>query len=146
MFLDAPVNIRGLKRTAVDKAGVVPAPECMESTGKKVAVIGGGPSGLTAAYYLQLMGHQVTIFERHKKLGGMLVYGIPAYRLPRNRIQEDIDCILSTGVEAKLESDIGLDNIESLKKDFDAVYVAIGAHQGKSVGIDGEESRKDRGR
>ena len=107
-LLDAPVNIRGLKRTAVDRAGNVPAPACMESTGKKIAIIGGGPSGLSAAYYLQLMGHQCTVFEKHKKLGGMLVYGIPAYRLPRERLQNDIDCILSTGVEVKLNVDVGV--------------------------------------
>ena len=101
------MNIRGLKRTAVDRAGVVPAPARMPETGKKVAIIGGGPSGLSAAYYLQLMGHQCTVFEKHKRLGGMLVYGIPAYRLPRERLQQDIDCILSTGVQVKLNTKVG---------------------------------------
>ena len=141
-FLDAPINIRGLKRTAVDKAGIVPAPECMESTGKTVAVIGGGPSGLTAAYYLQLMGHQVTVFEKHKKLGGMLIYGIPAYRLPRERLQADINCILSTGVKAETEVNVGEGEytMDKLRERFDAVFIAIGAHQDKKVGIEGEEA------
>ncbi|MCR5665411.1 MAG: FAD-dependent oxidoreductase [Eubacterium sp.] len=141
-YIDAPVNIRGIKRTAVEKAGKVDAPKCAESTGKKVAVIGGGPSGLTCAYFLQLMGHQVTVFERRKRLGGMLVYGIPDYRLPADMIQQDIDCILSTGVEAKLESNIGNtpEEIKKLIGEYDAVYVAIGAHQGKSVRIDGEDA------
>lgn len=141
-LLDAPVNIRGLKRVAVDNAGVVPAPERMEETGKSVAVIGGGPSGLSAAYYLQLMGHQVTVFERRKRLGGMLVYGIPAYRLPRERLQEDIDCILSTGVQVKLETEVGTGDytMEKLREQFDAVYISIGAHQDKKVGIEGEEA------
>lgn len=141
-LLDAPVNIRGLKRTAVDCAGDVPAPVCMESTGKRVAIIGGGPSGLSAAYYLQLMGHQCTVFEKHKKLGGMLVYGIPAYRLPRERLQKDIDCILSTGVEAKLNVNVGVGEytMERLREEYDAVYISIGAHTDKKVGIDGEDA------
>lgn len=141
-LLDAPVNIRGLKRTAVDRAGDVPAPVCMESTGKRVAIIGGGPSGLSAAYYLQLMGHQCTVFEKHKKLGGMLVYGIPAYRLPRERLQKDIDCILSTGVEAKLNVNVGVGEytMERLREEYDAVYISIGAHTDKKVGIDGEDA------
>ena len=77
-MVDAPVNIRGLKRYAVDHAGDVPNPACGKSTGKRVAIIGGGPSGLSCAYYLRLMGHSVTIFEEKKQLGGMLRYGIPA--------------------------------------------------------------------
>ncbi len=141
-LLDAPVNIRGLKRTAVDRAGKVPAPACMESTGKRVAIIGGGPSGLSAAYYLQLMGHQCTVFEQHKKLGGMLVYGIPAYRLPRERLQDDIDCILSTGVQVKLNTKVGEGEytMDRLRQDYDAVYIAIGAHTDKKVGIEGEDA------
>lgn len=81
-MVDYPVNIRGLKKVAVDNAGEVPIPECAESTGKTVAVVGGGPGGLSAAYYLSLMGHKVTVYEQRKKLGGMLRYGIPNYRLP----------------------------------------------------------------
>ena len=142
-LLDAPVNIRGLKRTAVDRAGIVPAPACMPSTGKRVAIIGGGPSGLSAAYYLQLMGHQCTVFEKHKRLGGMLVYGIPAYRLPRERLQQDIDCILSTGVEARLNTKVGEGEwtMERLREEYDAVYISIGAHTDKKVGIEGEDAK-----
>ena len=141
-LLDAPVNIRGLKRSAVDRAGVVPAPKCAESTGKRVAIIGGGPSGLSAAYYLQLMGHQTTVFEAHSKLGGMLIYGIPAYRLPRERLNRDIDCILSTGVEVKLNTKVGEGEytMERLREEYDAVYIAIGAHTDKKVGIEGEDA------
>lgn len=142
-LLDAPVNIRGLKRTAVDRAGVVSAPARMPETGKKVAIIGGGPSGLSAAYYLQLMGHQCTVFEKHKRLGGMLVYGIPAYRLPRERLQQDIDCILSTGVQVKLNTKVGEGEytMERLREEYDAVYIAIGAHTDKKVGIEGEDAK-----
>ncbi len=144
-MLDAPVNIRGLKRAAVDNAGIVPAPATAEKTGKKVAIIGGGPSGLSAAYYLQLMGHQCTVFEKRPKLGGMLVYGIPSYRLPREKLQEDIDCILSTGVEVRMNAYIGGNedqiSMEQLRKDYDAVYISIGAHMDRKLGIDGEDAQ-----
>lgn len=141
-MMDSAVNIRGLKRYAVDNAGVVPAPSCAESTGKTVAIVGGGPSGLTAAYFLSLMGHKCVVFEMKSKLGGMLRYGIPNYRFPRERLQEDLDCILSTGVEVRYNTKIGVDiTVEQLKKEYDAVYIAIGAHTDKKVGIEGEESR-----
>ena len=71
-MVDDAINIRGLKRYAVDHAGVVPQPECAPATGKKVAIIGGGPSGLSCAYYLALMGHGVTVYEEREQLGGML--------------------------------------------------------------------------
>ena len=141
-MLDSSVNIRGLKRYAVDNAGVVPAPVCGPSTGKRVAIVGGGPSGLSAAYYLQLMGHSCTVFELRPKLGCMLLYGIPNYRFPRERLQEDIDCILSTGVEIKYNTKIGESlTIDDLRKEYDAVYVSIGAQSDKKVGIEGEESK-----
>ena len=140
-MLDDSVNIRGLKRYAVDNAGVVPAPVCNPSTGKRVAIVGGGPSGLSAAYYLQLMGHQCDVFELRPKLGGMLRYGIPSYRFPRERLQEDIDCILSTGVTVHYNTKIGESiTIDQLRNEFDAVYVSIGAQTDKKVGIEGEES------
>ena len=78
-MIDDSINIRGLKRYACETAGDVPVPARCESTGKKVAIIGGGPAGLSASYYLSLMGHDVTIFEQRKSLGGMLRYGIPSY-------------------------------------------------------------------
>ena len=144
-MVDDAINIRGLKRAAVDHAGEVPAPECAPSTGKRIAVIGGGPSGLSAAYYLQLMGHQVTVYEKRSKLGGMLLYGIPSYRLPRERLQEDVDVILSTGVEAKTNTTIGGENgeitMQDLREQYDAVYISIGAHTDKKMGIEGEDSQ-----
>ncbi|MDO4529382.1 MAG: NADH-ubiquinone oxidoreductase-F iron-sulfur binding region domain-containing protein, partial [Lachnospiraceae bacterium] len=84
MMIDDAINIRGLKRYIVDNASAdsISTPPCNPSTGKRVAVVGSGPSGLTAAYFLQLMGHQVTVFEEKAKLGGMLRYGIPNYRFP----------------------------------------------------------------
>lgn len=144
-MVDDAINIRGLKRAAVDHAGEVPAPECAPSTGKRIAVIGGGPSGLSAAYYLQLMGHQVTVYEKRSKLGGMLLYGIPSYRLPRERLQEDVDVILSTGVVAKTNTTIGGENgeitMQDLREQYDAVYISIGAHTDKKMGIEGEDSQ-----
>ncbi len=141
-MIDDAINIRAIKRFAVDNAGVVPTPAPAEPTGKKVAVIGGGPGGLSAAYFLALMGHEVEVFEKHKSLGGMLRYGIPSYRLPRERLQEDIDAILSTGVKAHLGVNVGKDiTIRELRRRFDCVYIAIGAQADKTVGIEGEDSR-----
>ena len=141
-MVDAPINIRGLKRYAVDHAGNVPNPACGEATGKRVAIIGGGPSGLSCAYYLRLMGHSVTIFEEKKRLGGMLRYGIPAYRFPREKLDAEIASILSTGVEVHTEVTVGKDiSFEQLHKDYDCLYVAIGAHTDKKTGIPGEDSK-----
>ncbi len=139
-IVDDAINIRGLKRFAVEQAGQVPVPPCGEKTGKRVAVIGGGPAGLTAAYYLQLMGHSVTVYEKRQHLGGMLRYGIPAYRLPRERLQYDIDAILSTGVEVKMGVDVGTDTtFERLRMDYDSVFIAVGAHSERKLGIPGED-------
>lgn len=143
-MLDSSVNIRGMKLAGVDNAGDVPAPTCAEPTGKKIAIIGGGPSGLSAAYYLQLMGHQTTVFEMHKHLGGMLYYGIPSYRLPRERLDQDINTILSTGVEVRLNTLVGEGegcvSISKLREDYDAVYISIGAHTDKKIGLPGEDA------
>ena len=141
-MVDGPINIRGLKRYAVDMAGDVENPPCAEPTGKTVAVVGGGPSGLTAAYYLSLMGHKVTVFDMHKKLGGMMRYGIPSYRYPREKLDGEIASILSLGIEVHTETKIGRDiSFEELKNKYDAVYVAIGAHNDKKVGIEGEDAK-----
>ena len=140
-MVDDPVNIRGLKRFAVDHAGDVPLPVPAVATGKKVAVIGGGPGGISAAYYLTLMGHEVTIFEQRKKLGGMLRYGIPNYRLPREELDREINHLLSLGIHVKTEVTVGEDpNIADLREEYDAVYIAIGAHIDRKIGIEGEEA------
>jgi NADPH-dependent glutamate synthase beta subunit-like oxidoreductase len=140
-LIDSPIHIRAIKGFAVDNAGKVPAPAKMDNTGKKVAVIGGGPSGLTAAYYLAIMGHKVTVFEKRHNLGGMLLYGIPSYRLPRQKLQYDIDTILSLGVEVKLGFDVDdVDDIQEIRENFDAVYISIGAHTFKTMGIPGEDA------
>ena len=141
-LVDAPVNIRGLKRFAVDNCGDVPVPQKMDDTGKKIAVIGGGPSGLSAAYFLSIMGHHVTVFEKRAQLGGMLRYGIPNYRLPRERLQWDIDAILSTGVEAKCDFDISSpEGMDEIRNHYDATYISIGSHNAKPIGIPGEYAK-----
>lgn len=141
-MIDDAINIRGLKRYAVDHAGDVPQPACAPPTGKKVAIIGGGPSGLSCAYYLALMGHKVTVFEEREKLGGMLRYGIPSYRFPRQLLDAEIESILSLGIEAHTGTTVGVDVwVEELQKEYDCLYIAIGAHQDKKVGIPGEDSK-----
>lgn len=139
-MIDDSINIRGIKRAAIEGAGKVPVPECMPATGKKVAVIGGGPSGLTVAYYLQLMGHQTEVFEQRAKLGGMMRYGIPRYRLPEEYLSYDIDAILSTGVKVNLNTSIDADKLKKIKEEFDAVYISIGAHLANRMRIEGEDS------
>ena len=141
-MVDDAVNIRALKRYAVDQAGEVPQPACAPSTGKTVAVIGGGPGGLSAAYYLALMGHSVTVFEKRKALGGMLRYGIPDYRFPRTLLDAEIASILSLGITVRTEVNVGVDvTLDQLKQEYDCLYLAIGAHTDKKTGIEGENSR-----
>ena len=98
-LIDAPLNIRGIKEYACEhaRADQVPVPERQPSTGRRVAIVGGGPSGMTCAYFAALMGHDVDVFESRKQLGGMMRYGIPAYRFPRERLDEDIRGILAVG-------------------------------------------------
>lgn len=140
-FVDDGVNICGLKRYAVDHAGEIETPKKAEPTGKSVAVVGGGPGGLTAAYYLSLMGHDVTVYEQRRKLGGMLRYGIPDYRLPEDVLDKDINYILDTGISTILHTSVGTDiGLDELKKKYDAVYISIGAHEDKKLGIKGEDA------
>ena len=141
-MVDDALNIRALKRYAVDQAGEVPQPDCAPATGKKVAVIGGGPGGLSAAYYLALMGHKVTVYEKQSKLGGMMRYGIPSYRFPREKLDAEIDSILSLGIEVHTGVKVGQDiTFDQLKKEHDCVYISIGAHTDKKTGIEGEDSQ-----
>jgi NADPH-dependent glutamate synthase beta subunit-like oxidoreductase len=114
--------------------------EGVEAKKQKIAVVGAGPSGMSCAYQLARRGYKVTVFESLPKPGGMLRYGIPVYRLPREIIDAEVQRIVDLGVELKLDTKIGKDvSYDDIKKDYDAIYVAIGAHQGKAMGIPGEE-------
>ena len=140
-LIDTSLNIRGVKKYAVDQiaADQVEVPKANPATGKKAAVIGGGPSGMTAAYYLSLMGHKVTVYEAKERLGGMLMYGIPNYRFPKDRLDEDMNAILATGnIEVKYGVNVGVDlPVEEVHKNYDAMYVAIGAQAGKKLKLEG---------
>lgn len=142
-LIDAPINIRGIKKFAVDQlaADKVPTPAPAAPTGKKIAIVGGGPSGLTCAYFCALMGHEVHVLEMRKQLGGMMRYGIPAYRFPRERLDEDIRAIVSAGnVTVHAECRIDAEGIRRLSEEYDAVYVAIGAQGGKTLKLDGADA------
>jgi len=136
-----PISICALKRYAADKAGNVfeRASKIKESTGHKVAVIGAGPAGLTAAFYLRKKGHGVTVFEALPEPGGMMRFGIPDYRLPKDILRAEIKEIEDIGVE--IRTNTKAHSIQRLfEEGFNAVFLAIGAHQGLRIGVDGEDS------
>ena len=140
---DEPINIPKIKRFAADRArekGITVQFPTAQEKQETIAIVGGGPSGLGAAYYLRLMGYQPTIFEELPKQGGMLRYGIPAYRLPRDVLDEEIDAIIATGVTVRTGVKVGRDiTLEELRRGFDALFIGIGAHQSQRMGIPGEE-------
>lgn len=138
--LDGPLSIRNLKRFAASQDdGSWKANAFMkEATGKKVAVIGAGPAGLTAGYYLKKLGHEVTIFEKLPKAGGQMRYGIPSYRLPREVLDREIAEIESIGVEIKCDSDVA--SAADLKaQGYDAVFVSVGTHAGNKLPLPGND-------
>ncbi len=142
-LIDAPLNIRGIKEYACEhaRADEVPVPARAPRTGRRVAVIGGGPSGMTCAYFCALMGHDVDVFEERKQLGGMMRYGIPAYRFPRERLDEDLNGILAVGgITVHTSSPVDAARMAQLADEYDAVYVAIGAQTGKGLRIDGTDA------
>jgi len=111
------------------------------STGKKVAVIGGGPAGLSCAYQLALMGHEVTVFDEHDQLGGMMRYGIPGFRTPRDVLDAEIQRIVDLGVHVRLNSRVGREvTLEQLQNDFDAVFMGMGAQSGRPLPVPGSEA------
>ncbi|HEB55218.1 MAG TPA: 4Fe-4S dicluster domain-containing protein [Gammaproteobacteria bacterium] len=111
-----------------------------KDSGKKVAIIGGGPAGLAAAYQLRRIGHACTIFDNHSTLGGMMKYGIPGYRMPRNVLDGEIERITSMGVEIKLNTWVGKDvTLAQVEKDYDAILWAIGAQAGRQIPVPGAD-------
>jgi len=110
-------------------------------TGKKIAIIGGGVGGLACAYQLRRKGHAATVFDNHKELGGMMRYGIPGYRTPRDVMDHEIQRILDMGVEVRLNTFVGKDvSMDDLRKDYDAVVIAIGAQSGRNIPIPGGDA------
>jgi len=141
---DGPVGINSIERYIGDYAldkGLKMEPIRGEGPkDQKIAVVGAGPSGLSCAYQLARRGYKVTVFEGLPKPGGMLRYGIPVYRLPREVLDAEIQRILDLGVELRCDTKIGRDvTWDEIRKEHDAIYVAIGAHQGKNMGIPGED-------
>ncbi|MDD5285965.1 MAG: FAD-dependent oxidoreductase [Desulfuromonadaceae bacterium] len=143
--VDDAINIMVLKRTASDYErmhNLLPQMKPKERKNKTVAIVGAGPAGLAAAYYLALEGYPCTIYEALPEGfgGGMIAVGIPAYRMPRKILQHDIDIIQSMGVEIIYNCRVGKDiSLPELKQKYDAVFVAPGAHRSKPMGVEGEE-------
>ncbi|WP_102371188.1 NAD(P)-binding protein [Enorma phocaeensis] len=140
-MVDDAVNIRGIKRYAVDHAAAPRSCDRGPATGKRVAIVGAGPSGLTCGYFLARMGHEVVAFEQREKAGGMLRYGIPNYRLPKTILDDEIASIEAAGVEIRCGVTVGTDvTLEELQRDFDVVYIAMGAHGDKKLRMPGEDA------
>jgi len=142
--VDDFVGINGVEQYvgdwAIEHQLALPSPAAL--SGKKVAVVGGGPGGLSAAWFLRREGHAVTIFEAHEKLGGMMRYGIPGYRTPRDMLDAEIGRILALdGVEARTNVRVGQDvTIEDLERDYDAIFWAIGAQKGRPLPVPGADA------
>ncbi|MHA1585422.1 MAG: FAD-dependent oxidoreductase [Promethearchaeota archaeon] len=140
--VDDSLAIRQIKRFAADfDLNNNPwMPEIPEETGKKVAIIGGGPAGLSCAYYLRIKGHSPTIFEAMPKLGGMLRYGIPEYRLPKDILDKDIATVTNTGINIKTNTKLGKDfSLKDLQNEFDSIFIATGAWKSRSLNIEGKD-------
>jgi len=141
------VAIRWLKEYAVGRAETaeilqeIVSPEILPPNGKKVGIVGAGPSGLTAGYYLALKGFDVTIYESHSYAGGMTMYGIPKYRLPMDSLNKQIDYMKNIGVKIEFNTHVGKDiSFDQIYKEHDAVFVGIGFQQPYDIGIEGEKA------
>jgi formate dehydrogenase beta subunit len=141
--VNRPIGICALKRYAVDKAGDAfnVASKVKEHTGRKVAVIGAGPAGLTAAFYLRKKGHDVTVFEERSRPGGMMRYGIPCYRLSEEVLEREINQVLSIGIRLETGRKFGRDfDLDSLKTDdFKSVFIATGLQESRKIDIEGAD-------
>lgn len=139
--VNEPVAICAAKRYAADKAETLPGSifETEADTGRKIAVIGSGPAGLTAAFFLRKKGHRVTVFEARPKPGGMMRYGIPSYRLPEKVLDEEVNRLLSVGIELRTDQKLGenLDAAKLREEQFDAVFIAVGAQSSKKIAVEG---------
>lgn len=143
---DGPVQIRNLKRYVMDQLGASWKPAAVPVTRKEtVGIVGSGPAGLTAAHDLACAGFRVHVYEMTDRMGGMMIWGIPAFRLPQNIIGEDIDRLMAKcpGIEVHLDTGLGRDiSLEQLKERHDAVLLTIGSWWGKNMGIPGEDDER----
>lgn len=143
-LVDEPIAICQLKRWPADQAaakGWKIKPTRLPVTGKKVAVVGAGPAGLSAAFFLQQFGHNCTVFEAHEAPGGMIRYGIPSYRLPRNVIDREVKVIEEMGATFRYGTRLGQDvTLEQLRHEYDAVFLGLGAQKASTMRTPGEES------
>jgi len=143
--VNAPISICALKRYAADRSETIPEDllKCAEDTGRRIAVVGSGPAGLTAAFYLRKKGHQVTVFEERSKPGGMMRYGIPAYRLPEDVLDREIHQVLGTGIVLKNNMRLGQDfDLPQLKQEgYDAVFLALGLQESRKIDLEGAGSK-----
>ncbi|NTW68601.1 MAG: FAD-dependent oxidoreductase [Chlorobiaceae bacterium] len=142
--IDNPISICALKRYAADcdsQASDRYVPEVRENSGKKVAIVGSGPAGLTAAFFLRRKGHGVTVLEAGTEAGGMMRYGIPRFRLPESVIESDLATLRDMGIEFRFNSEFGSAvTVESVKHEFDALFLAVGAQKAATMNIPGEET------
>ncbi len=143
-LIDDSVGINNVKRFVADwdlSRDTPWRPKLAPSTGKRIAIVGAGPSGLSAAYYAAIAGHQVTVFDRQPAPGGMMRYGIPEYRLPKAQLDAEIATITALGVQIVCGKSLGTHlRLEDLQHDFDAVYLAIGSWTPTSMNLQGENS------
>jgi len=142
--VEEPISICFMKRhiadTELKQLGAPALPEIAPATGKKVAIIGAGPSGMSAAWFLRKEGHQVTVFEKHSQAGGMLRYGIPYYRLTDETLKNELGAVEKLGVQVKYGVEVGKDlSAKSLEADYDAVVLAIGAQGASAMRVSGED-------
>ncbi|MGA7228610.1 MAG: FAD-dependent oxidoreductase [Acidimicrobiia bacterium] len=148
--IDSPIAIRALKRFVTEQYGVEAGPDSEWSTtihtpeierSEKVAIVGGGPAGLSAAHDLRRLGYRVSVFEAAGVLGGMMVLGIPEYRLDRRLLHAEIDAVIDLGVDVHLNTRLGADvTLDQLREDYDAVFLALGATRGRDLDIEGHEA------
>jgi len=138
--VNQPIAVCALKRFAADVAQDFPLrfSQIEEASGKSVAIVGSGPAGLTAAWFLRRKGHRVTIFERREKAGGAMRYGIPSFRLPAEVLDKEIEAVLRLGIELKTGQALGVHmTLDGLRKEYDAVFLALGLAESRKIDLEG---------